>query len=55
MARVEHSHFASTLIRQIAAFGGDVQNFLPREIEQMVIARVRAMPPSAGGMLQDRD
>jgi pantetheine-phosphate adenylyltransferase len=55
MARVEHSHFASTLIRQIAAFGGDVKAFLPPEIEKSVLARVRTMPPSERGLLQERD
>ncbi|MFL5328979.1 MAG: pantetheine-phosphate adenylyltransferase [Gemmataceae bacterium] len=55
MAKEQHSHFSSTLIRQIAAFGGEVKNFLPAEIESTVIARVRELPPSATGLLSDRD
>lgn len=55
MAQVEHSHFSSTLIRQIAAFGGAVNSFLPKEIEKSVLERVRAVPPSRAGLLQDRD
>jgi len=40
MAQVEHSHYSSSLIRQIGLFGGDLRPFLPPEIEEAVIARV---------------
>lgn len=43
MAQVEHSHFSSTLIRQIAIYGGDLEQFLPPEIQDAVRARAREM------------
>ena len=39
MAQVEHSHFSSTLIRQIGLFGGDLAQFLPAEVIDAVKAR----------------
>ncbi|MBX7102954.1 MAG: pantetheine-phosphate adenylyltransferase [Gemmataceae bacterium] len=39
MAQVEHSHFSSTLIRQIGTFGGDLHPFVPPEVETAVVAR----------------
>lgn len=41
MALVEHSHFSSTLIRQIGILGGDLSSFLPPEIHAAVQARSR--------------
>jgi pantetheine-phosphate adenylyltransferase len=41
MARVEYSHFSSTLIRQIGQFGGDLAPFLPPEVLAAVQARFR--------------
>jgi pantetheine-phosphate adenylyltransferase len=41
MARVEYSHFSSTLIRQIGLFGGDLDPFLPPEVQGAVRARFR--------------
>ena len=41
MAQAEHSHFSSTLIRQIAVYGGDLELFLPPEIKDAVRARAR--------------
>ena len=41
MARVEYSHFSSTLIRQIGVFGGDLDPFLPPEVQAAVRARMR--------------
>ena len=41
MALVEHSHFSSTLIRQIGILGGDLSTFLPPEIHAAVQARSR--------------
>ncbi|MFO0811151.1 MAG: pantetheine-phosphate adenylyltransferase [Gemmataceae bacterium] len=46
MAQVEHSHFSSTLIRQIGVFGGDLSPFLPPEVAVAVRNRVR----ERGGM-----
>lgn len=39
MAPVEHSHYSSTLIRQIMTLGGDVSMFLPRDILPAIQAR----------------
>ena len=36
MAQVEHSHFSGTLIRQIGLFGGDLDPFLPPEVQAVV-------------------
>jgi pantetheine-phosphate adenylyltransferase len=41
MAQVEHSHFSSTLIRQIGVFGGDLSPFLPPEVAEAVRMRAR--------------
>jgi len=50
MAKVEYSHFSSTLIRQIGLFGGDLDPFLPPEVQSAVRARMREYqrnnPPS---------
>src|SRR5437667_12762038 len=43
MAQSEHSHFSSTLIRQIAVYGGDLDLFLPPEIKDAVRARAREL------------
>lgn len=41
MAKVEYSHLSSSLIRQIAAFGGDLSRFLPAELIPVMQKRVR--------------
>jgi pantetheine-phosphate adenylyltransferase len=41
MAQVEHSHFSSTLIRQIGQFGGNLGPFLPPEVQEAMRARMR--------------
>lgn len=42
MSRVEYSHISSSLIKQIASLGGDLDKFLTPEIRRAVEARVRA-------------
>jgi pantetheine-phosphate adenylyltransferase len=42
MAEEEYSHFSSSLIRQIAMFGGNLDQFVPQEVKQLLEARVRA-------------
>jgi pantetheine-phosphate adenylyltransferase len=42
MAEEEYSHFSSSLIRQIATFGGDLGQFVPPEVKLALEARVRA-------------
>jgi pantetheine-phosphate adenylyltransferase len=42
LSKVDYSHMSSTLIRQIASFGGDLKSFLPAAIVPAVEARVRA-------------
>jgi len=41
MAVEAHSHLSSSLIRQIAGFGGDLSKFLPPEIKEALEGRVR--------------
>jgi pantetheine-phosphate adenylyltransferase len=41
MAQVEHSHFSGTMIRQIGTFGGDLDIFLPPEVQAPTRARLR--------------
>jgi len=40
MSKVDYSHLSSTLIRQIAAFGGDLSRFLPASLVPVVEAKV---------------
>jgi pantetheine-phosphate adenylyltransferase len=51
LAREGVSHISSTLIRQIAAFQGELDKFVPPEIKDALLKRV---PPSAPG-LPERD
>ena len=41
MASEPHAHVNSTLLRQIAWFGGDLSKFLPPEVKDALEARVR--------------
>ena len=41
MAKEGHSHVSSTLLRQVATFGGPLDKFLPPEVKEALIARVR--------------
>jgi pantetheine-phosphate adenylyltransferase len=41
MATEKYSHVSSSLLRQIATFGGDLGKFLPAEIKPAVVQRVR--------------
>lgn len=41
MAKEPHSHLSSTLLRQIATFGGKLDKFLPPEVKEALQARVR--------------
>src|SRR5205823_13705373 len=41
MAKAAHSHFSGTLIRQIGLFGGDLDMFLPPEVQAATRARLR--------------
>lgn len=45
LAHVQYTHLSSTLIRQIASFGGDLGKFLPPEIHSFV--RSKLGPASA--------
>lgn len=42
MAKEEFSHVSSSLLRQIAALGGDLTKFLPEPVKGPLIARARA-------------
>lgn len=48
MAHQHYSHVSSTLIRQIATFGGELDKFVPAEIKQALLARVRERQGGAG-------
>jgi pantetheine-phosphate adenylyltransferase len=41
MAKEEFSHISSSLLRQIAALGGDLTKFLPPAVKDALIAKVR--------------
>ena len=41
MAKAAHSHFSGTMIRQIGQFGGDLDMFLPPEVQAATRARLR--------------
>ncbi|MCS7046291.1 MAG: pantetheine-phosphate adenylyltransferase, partial [Gemmataceae bacterium] len=41
MAKETYSHITGTLLRQIAAFGGDLKKFVPPAIEGKLQARAR--------------
>jgi pantetheine-phosphate adenylyltransferase len=41
MANEGHSHVSSTLLRQIATFGGPLDKFLPPQVRDALVARVR--------------
>jgi pantetheine-phosphate adenylyltransferase len=41
MATEPYAHVSSSLLRQIATFGGDLTKFLPREVKEALEARVR--------------
>jgi pantetheine-phosphate adenylyltransferase len=43
MATEAYSHLSSTLLRQIATFGGNLEKFLPPEVKQALEQRVRDM------------
>jgi pantetheine-phosphate adenylyltransferase len=40
MAKEEYSHISSSLLRQIAALGGDLTKFLPDSVKRALIAKV---------------
>ena len=44
LAHVQYTHLSSTLIRQIAAFGGDLGKFLPPEIHAFVRNKLAGSP-----------
>src|SRR5689334_11783718 len=44
MAKDELSHVSSTLIRQIASLGGNLDKFVPLEVKEALLRRVREHP-----------
>lgn len=42
MAKEEYSHVSSSLLRQIAALGGDLSKFLPAAVKQPLLDRAQA-------------
>ena len=45
MAKEEYSHVSSTLLRQVAAFRGDLSKFLPDSVRIALEARARELDP----------
>ena len=43
MAKETYSHLSSSLLRQIASFSGNVTNFVPVEIRDALVTRVREL------------
>lgn len=41
MAKETYSHISSTLLRQIATFGGDLENFVPATVKDELIRRAQ--------------
>ena len=41
MSRIQYTHLSSSLIRQIASFGGDLSKFLPPAIVSAVEAKAQ--------------
>lgn len=41
MAKEAYSHVSSTLLRQIATFGGNLEKFIPPTVQEALCARVR--------------
>jgi pantetheine-phosphate adenylyltransferase len=48
MATEEFSHISSTLVRQIAAFGGGLEKFVPEPVRKALLARIRERHPPGG-------
>jgi len=44
MAKEDLSHISSSLIRQIAVFGGALEKFVPDEVKDALLVRVRQKP-----------
>ena len=49
MAKEPFSHLSSTLLRQIASFGGKLDNFLPPVVGDALVRRVRERSSGPGG------
>jgi pantetheine-phosphate adenylyltransferase len=48
MAKEGYSHVSSTLLRQVATFGGRLDQFLPPPVQHALVARVRERQPAGG-------
>ena len=46
MAKDDFSHVSSTLIRQIATLGGNLDKFVPPDVKEALLRRVREHPPT---------
>jgi len=45
LANARYSHISGTLLRQIAALGGDLTPFVPPQVQQALVERARARRP----------
>lgn len=49
MAKEEYSHISSSLIRQIATLGGELDKFVPPAVKKALLDRIRRDPPPLPG------
>lgn len=43
-AAPEHAHLSSSLVKEVARFGGDVASFLPPQVHQRLVAKLGRVP-----------
>ncbi len=49
----ENMYLSSSLVKQIASFGGDISDFVPSEINEIVAKRLYQTQNNLGGQLND--
>jgi pantetheine-phosphate adenylyltransferase len=55
MAKEQFSHINGTLLRQIATFGGDLENFVPSVVKTALQTRVRELQKQKSAKVQMGD
>lgn len=55
MAKEQYSHISGTLLRQIATFGGDLENFVPPVVKTALQNRVRELQKQKSSKVQFGD
>lgn len=41
MTNSKYSYISSSIVKEIAAFGGDISNMVPKEVREMILARFK--------------